>query len=1768
MKTLKNCKSTILLSFFLLFSYSLSFSQNNGPNAPEAAGFEAVDASDMVNLVTGDISYVLPLFTVPSPEGGYPINLSYHAGISYEQESSWIGLGWNLNPGSINRNINGYPDDWNGGIVRDVEAFYYKSQEVTVGVSDPSGAIDVGIGVNWDSNKSWGGFVSIGVGWEDSGTGANASLGFQKSSSGEVNFNASIGMSIGGFGIGVGGSTDGSGGIGVGFKDKGSGIGMNMGIGTSGISGGISYGKTNAEGYAEGTSIGLNFSSNGVSVSVGSGNGTGSVKGATLSFNNTSSIGISLIVPLGFINITFGYKQTTIKNHTIFNYNIYGPLYFSNNNIYSAISSPENSNDTFQNYQSINNFMDVYEQNIPPINESDIISFEELEDKEKPSFVFPSYDLYQVNAQGISGTITPRLFENGTLLGQGKDIEIAADSPDKFYTNYHYGVNHRFTKTANNTNQKNRVNFYFDNLFGNNVSVEQQLNSSLNTGSNIDNYLTSKKIYGLRAHSSNYVTTILNKDIATTAGVLEACVDDHVYNRTSEPQYVENGIGGYQITTSDGKTYHYMLPVYHYEEIQRTILSHKISPFDKDYRESRKITPYATHWLLTAITGPDFVKNTPEPYPTEGDYGYWVRFDYGKWTDGYMWRSPYEDYFYMTYKQDDTKKSMREFSFGRKQLVYLDKIVTRTHTALFVKSVRQDAKGAEIRNIARNKQEPTAYEDTNLFTETNYLSSSTNYYPKENSLKLDEIILVRNQDLIINNGGTNSGTVRTVKWGNLTPGTISYNMSHLDKVLDKSDLNQDPNIYEKALKVIRFDNNAYELAIGTPSTENDGGRLTLKGLEILGKSATSFLPKYEFSYINKLSEVDPSIIPNSAADDYIRYHKSENFEDDAMYRDSWGYYKGKETAWSLKEIKTPTGGKIKIKYQKDDYYTEAFTRRYWKNGLDFKITRDGTDAYLIQIREQCNISPQEIDFRDYFEKGRPVSLDLWIGFRHDYESFLSWNSTCAIFDLRPNTVLPIVTDVQERALTLKIQRYLEYGDLITTWCHSYSGDSEFLNDWFSIEKDCNSNSHGCDKVERNTIPEYQAGGFGDHDRHHMYYGIVANKVPGEDTSGGLRVYELTVSDENGNNYTTQYDYKFPGTQISSGITPFAPVRGTKYVPYQTELPPPRVMYEYVTVKSLGNNNEYLGYSRYHFNTLKPVENIFNPNLSIDGIFKAVVEDWGEINSSQKIYAVRVNLFDNTASLGTLLSFDIYNKQDQLISSKKTNLLDYNLIGTSGRPQGVYEESFNSLKSVWRKETDYLTYIFHTQKMNLKKRLLNASSKTIYPLMVENTEDISGNNKTLTWQENWDSILGRPLDTKTQMSDGTYVLNRVIPAFKFYSDMGSKVDNVDYKNMLTQEAMNITFISPDNVNWKTSSAKITTWKNIWTYRDPFGEETTPTLNSKKVWRKHKDYVWKDDIYNSGYFSGAYITDINETNNYFNWGVGIPSGDNDKWQKISEITRYTNWSLPIEGTDINNNYIASKMADNFSKTIVSGNARYTEIYYSGAENIISNGVDSIFEGEIEGVEYRSSDVSHTGTYSLMYFSSNSKLFRVTGEVGSSFLDTSKKFRPGKYKISIWAYNNYRDPWNNLALMLNGYEINYDNYVTAGNWTQFNYIIEMAPNTNIELYFTYPINNNYYKIPEDTLSTNPQYIDDFRMSPISSSVNSYVYDKNTDELIYILNSNNLATRYVYDKAGRLCKVYTEVVNEGSLIGGFKLKKENKYHYKGKVDLPCPCEFDDYGL
>jgi hypothetical protein len=112
-------KKTIALSLAIIILNNallpgIAYALTSGPQRPESTSFEPIDTTDLVNVLGGQLAYNIPLLEVPGPEGGYPLSLSYTAGIKPDIEATWVGLGWTCNPGAIDRSISGFPDDFNG----------------------------------------------------------------------------------------------------------------------------------------------------------------------------------------------------------------------------------------------------------------------------------------------------------------------------------------------------------------------------------------------------------------------------------------------------------------------------------------------------------------------------------------------------------------------------------------------------------------------------------------------------------------------------------------------------------------------------------------------------------------------------------------------------------------------------------------------------------------------------------------------------------------------------------------------------------------------------------------------------------------------------------------------------------------------------------------------------------------------------------------------------------------------------------------------------------------------------------------------------------------------------------------------------------------------------------------------------------------------------------------------------------------------------------------------------------------------------------------------------------------------------------------------------------------------------------------------------------------------------------------------------------------------------------------------------------------------
>ena len=143
---------------FPVYTYALT----GGPSQPEVQSFEPIGTSQMVDLATGDFNYNIPLIDV----GGYPVNLSYHAGVTMDQEASWVGLGWTLSTGQINRQMRGLPDDFKGDTMtydNNLKPNYtvggtFKFKPHAFGLGKKDGALkkdalsfDVGFGLQYNS---------------------------------------------------------------------------------------------------------------------------------------------------------------------------------------------------------------------------------------------------------------------------------------------------------------------------------------------------------------------------------------------------------------------------------------------------------------------------------------------------------------------------------------------------------------------------------------------------------------------------------------------------------------------------------------------------------------------------------------------------------------------------------------------------------------------------------------------------------------------------------------------------------------------------------------------------------------------------------------------------------------------------------------------------------------------------------------------------------------------------------------------------------------------------------------------------------------------------------------------------------------------------------------------------------------------------------------------------------------------------------------------------------------------------------------------------------------------------------------------------------------------------------------------------------------------------------------------------------------------------------------------------------------------------------
>ena len=214
-----------------------------------------------------------------------------------------------------------------------------------------------------------------------------------------------------------------------------------------------------------------------------------------------------------------------------------------------------------------------------------------------------------------------------------------------------------------------------------------------------------------------------NKDLRQMAkAVPDVSAGVPALDPAAQQKRLDGHIGAFRITGQNGTRYVYGLAAYntHYEEhkfsLDRKAQCPSAPPGEAapyctivkptpnaagfgaayDYKvkgseqllEIKQLSAYPTSYLLTAIIGPDYVDSDGIPGPSDGDVGYWVKFNYRLASPNFQWRTPFLGASFVRgpdngrYVIDNERLSDKGyFTYGSREAWYLSSIETATHKA-------------------------------------------------------------------------------------------------------------------------------------------------------------------------------------------------------------------------------------------------------------------------------------------------------------------------------------------------------------------------------------------------------------------------------------------------------------------------------------------------------------------------------------------------------------------------------------------------------------------------------------------------------------------------------------------------------------------------------------------------------------------------------------------------------------------------------------------------------------------------------------------------------------------------------------------------------------------------------------------------------------------------------------------------------------------------------------------------------------------------------
>jgi YD repeat-containing protein len=1702
---------------------TVTYALTSGPTAPEATSFEPVDTTDMVNLQTGDLTYNVPLLEVPGPEGGYPLALSYHAGIQTNEDASWVGLGWSLNPGAITRSVNGYPDDWYAPQGTD-HSYWVGGHShtfevgISIGIANSPATVGFGLSFSQDTYRGFGmgAYTSLGgrLGGPSSPFGASLKVGMDP-----------YGGSYSSAGIGISGESG---------PFKGS---VSIGFSINGES--FKAGLTGTVGLGSAMEVSMSSSSSNPSYSFAG--YSKSVSATKESGIQTSSSGFGLDIPIfDGINLSLAFSKTRYWTDEKTNVYTHGSLYSSgwgerSDNPYTHAMYDDQSFDTYSLLEepSVKNIID----NPDP--------------QKVQGGAFPDFDVYNVNAQGLGGVMRPYLFQ-GEVLGQNKKDKDGHD----IVTYYSPGV----------TNSMPQFRFVgdFSNSYRQGYSGYSDPSANLRAVTDLP---FDDPVYGKNDGSYGYNGSRLAGSKHIDLGV--SVKPNNILGYNKADRYKSFMIDGFSITNESGITYHFGLPAYAWGE---EVYQEKISQlYGLALNRASKPAAYAYTWYLTSITGPDFVDRDAVGSPgyekaNEGDWGYWVNFDYGKWIDDFVWRNPSEGY------HRDEDNEWKSCSMGHKEVYYLNAIRTRSHTALFIKDQRADAYGANAQIFNKNSD--------------NTYSNEGGFDANAKSLKLSKVLLLDNY--YENTYGTNP----IIPDGGISPNIYDVN----DVALAQE---------AKGVRIIDFN---YDGSLCKNTSNSSDGKLQLTSLVFRGKGGVALVPPLKFEYDltgNDVKTASGTLSPSTFSSTSNNFEKGDLLSTNESninsrvycgvvtnktfdgttytYTLKNGNYTGSSLSKELRTTKNPA-------YHKDAYDIWGM----YKSDYDVGLIADNENAG----RRTTPISSKSVDAWSL----RKITSYLGTEINIKYESDVYKKSVLS----QPATLIMknIVPDIYRKTLQFElvtggqsVQEFLNVGDKFRVFLFvpysiyanvdgSYGydyGDFKATLDYSTVGNLTINSISGTtvtavlDNQIPTSVPYTSNPAFLTEDMNIVLTGNLILQPTDNNYGGGIRISSITASAAT-DQIQRQTSYSYSIANTSTGVTSYLPnvleaidVQAANAEPNESgtngyvnnadayrsvlykdinsllsmarEVVPPGVFYEYVTVSSQVKNSGETDFRAIEGSTQYQFE-VFRENM-VGRVDEALRTDnttnWGHFTTHN------LSLRKFTGSVGQLKSITQYDVNGKKLSVTTSQYLHDGLENLPLRDfmdqykarlanyyyQGFLQERYAEVK------------VINEQGWNPNSQVMaTLSGREEYPCISLGQTVTNYVNGLSTSIENTGFDFYSGAVTKTIETDGygNRFMTEIKPAYQianYKNDMGLKMNGG--RNMLTQTAGTYVWKVDSKINNNNPlglvSAEIKTWGNNTNVIDAAGNTFVQYINNNttgNIWRIQSSFSWQHDTKTpNGLTALADFQDFNWTN---------PASSNAAWIKTAEVTLYDVNSKALEGTDVNGNYTATHMGYNNTKVVLSGSpAKYYEVAYSGAEDETVNSTNTGYIKKADGIVSTGTGVAHTGIKSLKLGVSGMKGFVYT-------VSTDKLVAGRSYLASVWV-----KPVSGTASDVKlYYEINGalqttpiplgSSAKTSGDWKLINMVIS-GSNITAGNTLTIGCRNDH--------ATVEAYIDDMRIRPLNASSTAYVYDVFSGELTHVLDNNNWYTRFEYDAVGRLTKTYLE--KNG--IGEFKTSN-NEYNY-GKLTI-----------